>query len=209
MNHNNFKILWKEAHETQADNIITPETISALIHKPHIPIISKVMEELKLKILVYFISLFTLIGLAIYGFAYLNIQLSYSIGLPFFLAGLVLLFKLSSEVIRLIVLNCQRDDLTLKEANLYLSNKLRQIKLVDFYAHLILFYSIAIFFLFSYFCNNLKSWAQATNLSGLLITFVFLLLLMPWLIRKFDNHRFHKIINHLNKSKDYLDEEDA
>jgi len=171
--------------------------------------ISKVMKGLKLKILVYFISLFTLLGLAIYGFTYLNIQLSNSIGLPFFLAGLFLLFKLSSEAIRLIVLNSQRDDLTLKEANIYLIKKLRRIKSVDFYFHLLLFYTIAIFFLFSYLfnINNLKSWAQSTNLTGLLITFVCLLFITPWLIRKFDNHRYHHIINHLKKSLNYLDEE--
>lgn len=211
MNQNNLKTMWEKAHATKSYNTINRNTISAIIHKPHGNIISKIMKELKLKILLYMLSLMTLIGIMLYGFGYLEIQLSTSLGTPFILAGVFLLFKIGSEVIRFLVLNIQKDNLPIKEATLYFSKRLRRINKIDFYIHLSLFYSMATAFLLGYLfdISRFKSWTQSANLSGLLLIFIFLLIITPWLINMYNNQRYNEINKKLKNSMVYLADEGA
>ena len=206
MNQNNLKTIWKLAHDSETYNMSNPDTLLSIINKSHSSSLSKVMKEIKLMIFIYSISLLTLIGLIVYGFIYLKIESSTTIGLPFILAGLFLIFKLSSEIVKYNILNNQRDNLPLKEASIYFGKRLTNIIKVNFIVYLVLFYSMGIFFLLGLFLNigGLKTWAISTNLSGLLLTFSLLLFIIPWLMRKILNQRYKEVILNLNNSIDYF-----
>ena len=206
MNINNLKSIWKLAHESEVYNMSNPDTIQSIMRKSHSTSFSKVMKEIKLKIFIYLISLLTLTGLVAYGFMYLRIELSTAIGLPFVFAGLFLIFKSSSEIVRYRILNNQRDNLSIKEASVYFGKRLAIIIKVDFIIYLVLFYTMAIFFLLGLFLNigGIKTWAISTNLSGLLLIFSLLLFITPWLMRKILNQRYKEVIRNLNNSIDYF-----
>jgi hypothetical protein len=206
MNINNLKSIWKLAHESEVYNMSNPDTIQSIMRKSHSTSFSKVMKEIKLKIFIYLISLLTLTGLIAYGFMYLRIELSTAIGLPFVFAGLFLIFKSSSEIVRYRILNNQRDNLSIKEASVYFGKRLAIIIKVDFIIYLVLFYTMAIFFLLGLFLNigGIKTWAISTNLSGLLLIFSLLLFITPWLMRKILNQRYKEVIRNLNNSIDYF-----
>jgi len=206
MNINNLKSVWKLAHESEVYNMSNPDTIQSIMRKSHSTSFSKVMKEIKLKIFIYLISLLTLTGLIAYGFMYLRIELSTAIGLPFVFAGLFLIFKSSSEIVRYRILNNQRDNLSIKEASVYFGKRLAIIIKVDFIIYLVLFYTMAIFFLLGLFLNigGIKTWAISTNLSGLLLIFSLLLFITPWLMRKILNQRYKEVIRNLNNSIDYF-----
>ncbi|MCF8358858.1 MAG: hypothetical protein K9H26_08880 [Prolixibacteraceae bacterium] len=167
------------------------------------------MKEIKLKIFIYSTSLLTLIGLVIYGFIYLKIELSTAIVLPFMFAGLFLIFKSSSEIVRYSILNNQMDNLPIKEAGIYFGERLAKIIKIDFIIYLALFYSMGIFFLLGLFLNigGIKAWAISTNLSSLLFIFSFLLFITPWLIRKILNQRYKDVNLNLKNSIDYYIDE--
>lgn len=209
MNQNSLKSIWKLAHESKAYNLNNQDYIQSIIRKSHSSGFSKIMKEIKLKIFIYSTSLLTLIGLVIYGFIYLKIELSTAIVLPFMFAGLFLIFKSSSEIVRYSILNNQMDNLPIKEAGIYFGERLAKIIKIDFIIYLALFYSMGIFFLLGLFLNigGIKAWAISTNLSSLLFIFSFLLFITPWLIRKILNQRYKDVNLNLKNSIDYYIDE--
>ena len=210
MDQNNLKSIWRLAHESEVYNLSNPDKIRSIIRKSHSASFSKVMKKIKLMIFIYSISLLTLIGLFTYGFIYLKIELSTVIGLPFVFAGLFLIFKLSSEIVRYNIFNNQRDNLPIKEASIYFGKRLANIIKLDFIIYLILFYSIGIFILLGLFLNigGLKTWSIVTNLSGLLLFFSFLMFISPWLIKRVLNQEYKEVILNLNNSVDFFTNED-
>ena len=119
MKQNDLKSSWQQIHKYNQGRIDNPDTLSAIIRKPHGQIITKIMNDFKLKISIYSFVFLTLIGLMFYAFVYLKIQLSVSLILPFILAGLFLIFKVVSEIIRYLVFNSQNDNLSIKEASVF------------------------------------------------------------------------------------------
>ncbi len=206
MNQNNLKSIWKLAHDSEAFNLNNTETIRSIIHKSHGHSFSKILKEIKLKILIYSASLLTLIGLVVYAFIYLKIELSSTIGLPFVCVGLFLIFKSSFEIVRYRILNNQKDNLSIKEASVYFSRRLKKIIKVDFIIYLALFYSMAIFFLLGFILNigGLNTWAVSNNLSEILLVFSLLLFVTPWLIRRTLNQRYKEVNISLNDTISYF-----
>jgi amino acid transporter len=209
MKENNLKLIWRNIHEINQDNMETPDTLKICMQKSHSKIISKIMNELKLKILIYSVSLFVLISLILYAFVYLNIEASNSIFLPFVLAGSFLIFKVVSEINRYLVFNNRNDNLSIKDSTIIFRKKLERIKNIDYYITFALCYGIAIIFLFSYIFNliGIKEFIQTTGLSILLFVFVLLLFTLPWIIRKSFYQRYTNLSLNLKNTLNYFDDD--
>ena len=209
MKENDLKSIWCTIHEKNQDYVGNLETLKARMKKSHSKTISKIINELKLKILIYSIALFTLIGLILYAFVYLSIELSLSISLPFILVGSFLIFKVISEINRYLVFNNRNDNLSIKDSTIFCRKRLDKIKNIDYYITFVLCYGIAIIYSLGYIFNisGLKEFAQSIGLSVLLSVFIFLLFVIPWIIRKSFNQRYTNFSLILKSTLDYLDDD--
>ncbi len=211
MKENNLKIIWQNIHEITQENMENSDTLKICMQKSHSKTIAKIMNELKLKILIYSIALLVLISLILYAFVYLNIEISNSIFLPFVLAGSFLIFKVVSEINRYSVLNNRNDNLSIKDSTTIFRKKLERIKNIDYYVTFAICYGIAIIFLFGYIFNliGIKDFIQSTGLSILLFVFVFLLFSVPWIIRKSFYQRYTNLSTNLKHTLNYFDDDSS
>ena len=203
-----LKTMWQKAHIQNQDNISTGANIEEIIRKNHSKTISKVLSDIKLKILLYSGFLTVFIGLMLYAFVYLKLNLAVSSLLTFAVVGLFLLVQITSEINRLLVLTKNADNLTVRESIIYFRKKLNRIKTFDFLSYIILLYLAAIWIIRSY----IQDIGGVRNLSGfnefqpLILIIIPILLLTPWLIRYQNNQRYKKIDSDLNDSKNLLDD---
>lgn len=205
MEHYSFKAAWKKAHQLNEYRNLEVDVLNAVITKSHCNIILKLIKDIKARILIYLFSIVTILGLMIYAFIFLKIQLSMAIGIPFLIVGLFLLFKLISEIVRFKILSNRNDELLIQEANIESSKKLKRIMRVDFLIVLSVFYLVGTLSILAYLFNfnELRSWSQSINLSEVLIIFVLLLFLIPWSIRTTINQKYSALNQKLKKSIDY------
>jgi hypothetical protein len=174
----------------------------------HCKTISKILSDVKLKILVSAMILLIYIGLMVYAFVYLDLELSVYSLIPLTLAGLFILAITTSEIIRLIVLSKSADNMSVKESSLYFRKKLDRIKTIDFLSYLVFLYLFAILIVTGY----LKDIGGVGNLSlrneilpvPLLGFFILILLLIPWFIKYQHNKRYKNIYLNLSKSERIL-----
>lgn len=206
MKENELKNIWKNAHKKNQDVMENPETIKKLMQKSHCHIISKIMKEFKLRIVVYSISLLTILGIMLYAFVFLKLSFPLSGILPFVVGSLFLAFMLISEIIRFSFFKSQDDSKSIKDSTTNYITRLKRIKSFDFYLILALCYGIACLFAFGYLFNfgGMKDFSQSTELSGLLIAFVLLLLFVPWLMKSSINRRYSKFEVNLESTMDFL-----
>jgi len=203
-----LKTMWQKAHIQNHNNICAGANIEEIIRKNHSKTISKVLSDIKLKILLYSGFLTIFIGLMLYAFVYLRLNLAISSILTFAVVGLFLLVQITSEIIRLLVLTKNADNLTVRESIIYFRKKLNRIKTFDFLSYIILLYLAAIWIIRSY----IQDIGGVRNLSGfnefqpLILIIIPILLLTPWLIRYQNNQRYKKIDSDLNDSKNLLDD---
>lgn len=204
MDKTDLKSMWDNAHLSGQDVIYDKVSVEKAIDKNHCKTISKILSDVKLKILVSAMILLIYIGLIVYAFVYLDLELSVYSLVPLTLAGLFILAITTSEIIRLIVLSKSADNMSVKESSLYFRKKLDRIKTIDFLSYLVFLYLFAILIVTGY----LKDIGGVGNLSlrneilpaPLLGIFILILLVIPWFIKYQHNQRYKNIYLNLNKS---------
>src|SRR5690554_1284160 len=209
MKENDLKTIWMNTHKKNQDIMENPSTIRRLMQKSHCSIISKIMNEFKLRISVYSISLLTILGIALYAFVYLQISFPLTGMLPFIAGSLFLTFMLISEIMRFTFFKSQDDNKSIKDSAINYKARLKKIKLFNFYIILSLCYTIAGLFIFGYLLNlfGIRDFSQFAGLSSLLITFIILLLIVPWLMKTSINKRYNRFDISLKSTIDYLGDE--
>lgn len=197
MDKNDLKSMWHDAHITFQDAIYDKVSIEKSITMNHCKAISKILLDIKLKILVYTMILILYTGLMIYALVYLGLDLSVYSLVPLTLAGLFILAKTTSEFIRFLVLAKSADNMSVKESSLYFRKKLDRIKTIDFLSYLVFLYLFAILIVSGYLkdiggVRNL-SWGNEILPVSLLGIFILMLLIFPWFIKYQDNRRYKNI----------------
>ena len=204
MDKNDLRSLWHDAHNSNQEIIYDKVNIEKSIGMKHCKAISRIISDVKLKILVSAMVLVIYIGLMLYAFVYLNIVLSINSIIPLALAGLFLLFITTSEIVRLIILTKTADNMSVKESLLFFRKRLNRIRTFDFLTYLIILYLSAVLVIVNYILDiggvkNLSLHNEIIPLPFLLF-FILILLLMPWFIKYLHNQRYRKIYFELNNS---------
>jgi len=204
MDKNDLKSMWHDAHKTNQEIIYDKVSIEKSITMNHSKAISKILSDVKLKILGYTLVLAIYIGLMLYALVYLGLNLSVYSLVPLSLAGLFLLINTTSEIKRLLVLTKTADNMPVKESLLFFRKKLNRIRTIDFLSYLIFLYLLAILIIFNYISDigGVKNllWSNKILPLPLLGFLILILLLYPWFIKYQHNQRYKKIYSNLNDS---------
>lgn len=211
MDKNDLKSLWHDAHNSNQEIIYDKVNIEKSIRMKHCKAISKIISDVKLKILVSAMGLVIYIGLMLYAFVYLDLVFSINSIIPLALAGLFLIFITTSEIVRLLVLTKTADNISIKESLLFFRKRLNRIRTFDFLSYLVILYLSAVLVIVNYISDiggvkNLSFRNEIVPLPFLLF-FILMLLLMPWFIKYLHNKRYKKIYFELNNSARILNEE--
>ena len=211
MDKDDLKSTWQEAHKSDPINIYDKERIQKTINMNHCKAISKILSDVKSKVLVYTMILIIYGGLMLYALVYLGLDLSIYSLVPLIFAGLFLLIQTTSEIIRFSVLKKSADTMSVKESLLFFRRKLNRIRTIDFLSYLIFLYLAAILIIYNYLTDigGVKnfSWGTETIPVPLLGILILMLLLIPWLIKYQHNQRYNKIYSGLNSSARILNGE--
>jgi hypothetical protein len=211
MDKNDLKKLWHEAHVSNKENIYDKVSIQKSLSMNHSKTISKVLSDVKLKILLYLSVLIIFIGLMIYALVYLGLSLSMNSIIPLALVNIFLVIKTTSEIHRFRILTKTADNLTIKESLLFFRKKLDRIKNTDFLTYLIFFYLLAILIIINYLndISGIKnlSWSNEILPVPLLGFLILMLLVTPWFIKYQHNQRYKNIYANLNESAIILNDE--
>jgi len=204
MDKNDLKSMWRDAHYTKSESNFSKESLEKTMALKHSKAISKSLLDVKIKVLLYALIFLIYVGLIIYAFVYLRLNLSVNSLVPFALAGIFLLISATSEIVRLLVLTKTADNLSLKDSSLVFYKKLKRIKTTDFIIYLVIFYLFAILIIYNYLTDiggvkNL-SWHNEIVSLPLLGTIILMLLSVPWFIKYLNNRRYKKLFSDLNES---------
>jgi hypothetical protein len=207
---NDLKSIWQDVHYTRSENNFSKESLEKTLSLKHCKAISKSLLDVKLKVLVYALIFLIYIGLMVYAFIYLRLNLALTSLVPLALVGIFLLVAATSEFVRLLVLTQTADNLSLKDSSLVFCEKLKRIKKIDFIIYIVFFYLSAIFILYNY----LKDVGGVKNLSlgneivplPLLGILILMLLLIPWVIKYQNNQRYKKLFSNLRESAHQLND---
>jgi len=204
MDKNDLKSMWRDAHYTKSESNFSKESLEKTMALKHSKAISKSLLDVKIKVLLYALIFLIYIGLMIYAFVYLRLNLSVNSLVPLALAGIFLLICATSEIVRLLVLTKTADNLSLKDSSLVFYKKLKRIKTADFIIYLVIFYLFAILIIYNYLTDiggvkNL-SWHNEIVPLTLLGTIILMLLSVPWFIKYLNNRRYKKLFSDLNES---------
>lgn len=208
MDKNDLKIMWQDVHNVNQETVYDKINVEKTIRMKHSKNISRVLSDIKLKILVYAMILLIFIGLMLYAFVYLSLHLSVISIISLALVGLFLLMNTISECNRLLILTKTADNISVKESLLFFRRKLNTIKTVDFVSYLIFLYMGAIWISYNYIADiggikNLFVAKQYLPLP-LLGIFILLLLILPWFIKYQHKQRYKKLYINLNDSAIFL-----
>jgi len=211
MDKNDLKKLWHDAHVLNKENIYDKVSIQKSLSMNHSKSVSKVLSDVKLKILLYLSVLIIFIGLMIYALAYPGLSLSMNSIIPLALAGIFLVIKTTSEIRRFKILTKTADNMSVKESLLFFRKKLDRIKITDFLTYLIFFYLSAILIIINYLTdiNGIKylSWSNEILPAPLLGILILMLLLIPWFTKYQHNQRYKNLYANLNESASILNDE--
>ena len=204
MDKNDLKSMWRDARFTKSESNFSKESLEKTMALKHSKAISKSLLDVKIKVLLYALIFLIYIGLMIYAFVYLRLNLSVNSLVPLALAGIFLLICATSEIVRLLVLTKTADNLSLKDSSLVFYKKLKRIKTADFIIYLVIFYLFAILIIYNYLTDiggvkNL-SWHNEIVPLPLLGTIILMLLSVPWFIKYLNNRRYKKLFSDLNES---------
>ena len=205
MNTNDLKSIWHDVHKNHQTEKYPNVNMGELIRMKHSTIIARVVTDLKLKSLLYAISLILYLGLMIYAFAYLGVHLSTSTIIPLLLAGLFIFIKTMSEINRFIVFIKTADMMSMKESTSFFREKLNRIKRVDFVSYLLFFYLCAGGIFYGYL-TDLKNSIWGHEMLPFLIVLCLFLLSMPWWLNHQHNQRYKDLYASLSDSATFLQE---
>jgi hypothetical protein len=206
----NLKMMWQIANATNHRDSSKEANIEEIIRMNHSKSIAKVISDIKLKILLYSGISAVYIGMMLYAFVYLGLKMSFSSIVPLLLVGLFLFIQTTTEINRFIVYTRNSDRLSVKESLLYFRKKLNQIKTVDFFSYLILFYLLAIMVIRGYLqdIGGFKNLSITNEFQPLIAICIVILLLAPWFIKYQNNQRYRKMASNINNSMNQLKDED-
>jgi hypothetical protein len=210
MDKNDLEKLWRDAHVLNKENIYDKVSIQKSLSMNHSKSISKVLLDIKLKILLYLSVLIIFIGLMIYALVYLRVSLSVNSIVPLALVNILLVIKTTSEIHRYNILTKTADNMSVKESLLFFRKKLDIIKITDFLTYLIFFYLSAILIIINYITDirGIKnfSWSNEILPVPVLGILILMLLFIPWFIKYQHNQRYKNLYSNLNESAGILDD---
>jgi hypothetical protein len=211
MDKNDLKKLWHDAHALNKENIYNKVNIPESISMNHSKSVSKVLSDVKLKILLYLSFLIIFIGIMTYALVYLKLSLSMNSIIPLALVGIFLVIKTTSETDRFKILTKTADNMSVKESLIFFRKKLERIKTTDFLTYLIFFHLLAILIVINFITDirgikNL-SWSNESLPVPLLGIFILMLLFIPWFIKYQHNQRYKNLYTNLNESVEILNDE--
>jgi len=136
----------------------------------------------------------------LYAVVYLGINFSIGSIVPFSLVGLFLLISMTMEINRFIVLTKNADNLPIRASQNFFRKKLNMIKTIDFLSYLILLYLLAILVIRGYIqdIGGFKNLSVANEFQPIILIFIAILLMAPWLIKYQNNQRYKKIDSDLD-----------
>lgn len=192
--------MWQNAHIQNKGKISEGINIEEIIKVNHCKTISKIMSDIKLRILLYSLLLCVFIGLMLYAVVYLGINFSIGSIVPFSLVGLFLLISTTMEINRFIVLTKNADNLPIRASQNYFRKKLNRINTIDFLSYLILLYLLAILIIRGYLqdIGGFKNLSGTNEFQPIILIFIIILLLTPWFIKYQNNQRYKKIDSDLD-----------
>ena len=150
MDKNDLKSMWQDVHYTRSENNFSNESLEKTLSLKHSKAISKSLLDVKLKVLIYTLIFLIYVGLMIYAFVYLRLNLALTSLVPLSLVGVFLSVTATSQFVRLLVLTKTADNLSLKDSSLVFCKKLKRIKTTDFIIHMVFFYLSAILIIYNY-----------------------------------------------------------
>jgi hypothetical protein len=208
MDKNDLKSMWRDAHYMKNENNFSKESVEKTMALNHSKSISRSLLNVKIKVLLYALIFIIYVGLMIYAFVYLRLNLSVNSLIPLALVGIFLLITATSEIVRLLVLTKTADNLSLKDSLLVFGKKLKRIKANDFIIYMAFFYLSAILIIYNYLTDiggvkNL-SWNNNIVPAPLLGILILMLLSIPWFIRYLNNLRYKKLFSNLRESAHQL-----
>ena len=211
MDKDDLKSIWRDAHYTKSDSHFSEECLEKTLALKHSRVISKSLLDVKIKVLLYVLILIIYVGLMIYAFVYLRLNLSVNSLVPLSLVGIFLLITATSEIVRLLVLTKTADNLSLKDSLLVFCKKLKRIKTTDFIIYMVFFYLSAILIIYNYLTDiggvkNL-SWGNEIVPLPLLVILILMLLSVPWFIKYQNNRRYKKLFLNLKESAHQLNDQ--
>lgn len=206
---NNLKTIWTSIHKDVQNTGKETFNMKEIRNRIHCNSITNFLKNIKLKIGIYSFSLAILIGLLSYACFYLKLNLSFSVFLPFILAGLFIISQITKEAIRLFILTKDANNLSCKESAILFRTRVDRILSIDFITILILCYIIAVFLIYTYFINftTLKHSLSSADITFLLPVFIFILLIIPWIIKKSLVKHYKTLFLNLNETIDFLNDD--
>jgi len=203
-----LKTMWQKAHILNHGKISDCANIEENIKMNHCKTITRILSDIKLRILLYSLILSVFIGLMIYAFIYLGINFSIGSIIPFTLVGLFLLISTTMEITRFLVFTGNADNLPVKESQNYFRKKLNRMKTIDFLSYLIFLYLLAIIVIRGYIqdIGGFENLSGSNEFQPLILVFIFILLLTPWFIKYQNNQRYKKVDSSLNDSLSELND---
>ena len=201
--------MWQNAHIQNEGLKIENINIEEIIKMNHCKTISKILSDIKMRILLYCLILSVFICLMLYAFVYLGINFTVSSIVPFSLVGLFLLISTTMEINRFFVLTRNADNRPVKVSQEFFRKKLNRMKSVDFISYLILLYLLLIIVIRGYIhdIGGFKNLSGSIEFQPILVIFCIVLLLTPWFIRYQNNQRYKKPDSILNNSSDQLNDQ--
>jgi len=200
MENTDLNRMWQNAHIQNKGKISEGINIEEIIKMNHCKTISKIMSDIKLRILLYSVILSVFICLMLYAVVYLGINFSIGSIVPFSLVGLFLLISTTMEINRFIVLTKNADNLPIRASQNFFRKKLNQVKTIDFLSYLILLYLLAILVIRGYLqdIGGFKNLSGTNEFQPIILIFITILLLAPWFIKNQNNQRYKKIESDLD-----------
>lgn len=193
MEDNNLKELWKEIH---TDTEQKPVNIKEVIRQKHCKKVSQTLRRQK-----KLICLFTIILTIFVASVTWDIAIMGSASLSIWTGCAFTLFLLVSTIEHYQLLTRSADTYSLKESGTILKRKLERRINIDFSIYLLFFYGTATRFMIRY----INDYDELKEISLIVIAIVGLFLLIPWLIRYQQKHRYKYYFNSLDKSRKQLE----
>jgi len=201
-----LKRMWQEANLQNQTGIGNQKSTEEIISMKHSKNIAKVLSDIKLKITLYSILLVVFAGLMFYGFAFLGLNLTLSTKLMFSMVGLFLLILATREIYRLYIFTKNGTVSTLMESQASFRKKLDRMLTIDFLSFLIFLYLLAIWVIFNYIqdIGGVKNLSGENGIKPMLLIFLVILLLSPWIIKYQNKQQYKKLYSDLNNPSNQI-----
>lgn len=198
MEKNDIKLMWQKINF--ANTSLSEVDIEEAIKKSHSKIILKTLNMQKTKMLIYSSAFVFYVGLMIYAFVILKLNLSMQAVIPLLLTGLFLFIKTIFEISGFRLLQSTKSDIAIKESIFSFKRKLNHIKMIEFISTLIYCYSWVVgivWIVINDFNGLIKS------LLPLLLFLILILLIIPWYIKYF-HPQYKNLYMSLDKDIEFL-----